>query len=285
MGNFRNSDNELLRQRLDYRGNKTHIAILMTGWIKTYRKFVEWEWFDNAEMVQLFMYLLLSANHEPQKWHGITVERGQVIIGRAAICKKLKLSPQVYRTCIERLKSTNEITSESTNKFTVITICKYADYQQEICDGNQQNNQQNNQQVTNKQPTNNQQITTNKNDKNEIIKEDKKDIGGDSAHVPEVEKEVGETIPPHGTKARGAARFVPPTVAEVAAYCAERGNAVDAGQWYNYYTSNGWKVGKNPMKDWKAAVRTWENNGYRNSNRQQNGKPTLHKRKLGSDFD
>ena len=49
-----------------------------------------------------------------------------------------------------------------------------------------------------------------------------------------------------------------PTLEEVKAYCTERGNKVDPERWFDYYTSNGWKVGKNPMKDWKAAVRTWE---------------------------
>lgn len=52
-----------------------------------------------------------------------------------------------------------------------------------------------------------------------------------------------------------------PTLEEVKAYCKERNNGVDAERWFNYYSANGWKVGKNPMKDWKAAVRTWERNG------------------------
>ena len=53
-------------------------------------------------------------------------------------------------------------------------------------------------------------------------------------------------------------RFVKPTLEEVQAYCQERNNNVDAQRWYDYYSSNGWKVGKNSMKDWKACVRTWE---------------------------
>lgn len=57
-------------------------------------------------------------------------------------------------------------------------------------------------------------------------------------------------------------RFKPPTVDEVKAYCIERQNNVDAERFIDYYTANGWKVGKNTMKDWKAAVRTWERNGY-----------------------
>lgn len=59
-----------------------------------------------------------------------------------------------------------------------------------------------------------------------------------------------------------SARFVPPSLDEVAEYCAERGQGVDPERWMNFYESNGWKVGKNSMKDWRAAVRTWEKNGF-----------------------
>jgi hypothetical protein len=52
--------------------------------------------------------------------------------------------------------------------------------------------------------------------------------------------------------------FSKPTLDEVTAYCAERGGVVDPAKWYSHYEANGWKVGKNPMVDWKAAVRTWE---------------------------
>lgn len=55
-----------------------------------------------------------------------------------------------------------------------------------------------------------------------------------------------------------APRFVRPSVDEVAEYCRERGNKVDAQQFVDFYASKGWKVGKEPMKDWKACVRTWE---------------------------
>ena len=57
-------------------------------------------------------------------------------------------------------------------------------------------------------------------------------------------------------------RFVPPSVEDVETYCKERQNNVDAQRFVDYYTSNGWHVGKNPMKDWKAAVRTWERQGW-----------------------
>jgi hypothetical protein len=53
-------------------------------------------------------------------------------------------------------------------------------------------------------------------------------------------------------------RFTPPSVLEVKEYCTERANTIDAEKFVDHYTSNGWMVGKNHMKDWKAAVRTWE---------------------------
>ena len=50
----------------------------------------------------------------------------------------------------------------------------------------------------------------------------------------------------------------PPTIDEVKAYCSERNNGVNAEKWYAHYEANGWKVGRTPMENWKAAVRTWE---------------------------
>lgn len=62
-----------------------------------------------------------------------------------------------------------------------------------------------------------------------------------------------KTAPPKASRA-----FVPPSLDEIKAYCSERRNGVDAGKWLDHYTANGWKVGRNPMKDWRASVRTWE---------------------------
>ncbi|MCI5904607.1 MAG: replisome organizer [Oscillospiraceae bacterium] len=72
-----------------------------------------------------------------------------------------------------------------------------------------------------------------------------------------------------------AKRFQPPTLEEVKAYCIERKNNVDPERFIDYYTSNGWLVGKTKMKDWKAAVRTWEKNGYSNGNKINNGTSQL----------
>ena len=70
----------------------------------------------------------------------------------------------------------------------------------------------------------------------------------------EKEKENIESV---ADKPPARSRFKPPTVDEVRAYCQEKGYTIDPERFVDYYTSNGWKVGQNSMKDWKAAVRTW----------------------------
>lgn len=62
------------------------------------------------------------------------------------------------------------------------------------------------------------------------------------------------------TKTKSYSPFIPPTVEEVQAYCRQRHNAVNPQRFVDYYTANGWMVGRNKMKDWQAAVRTWEKN-------------------------
>jgi hypothetical protein len=70
----------------------------------------------------------------------------------------------------------------------------------------------------------------------------------------------GETGNSNGETGNRQARFVPPTLAEVAAYCLDRNNGIDPEQFIAHYTSKGWKVGRAPMRDWKSAIVTWEKN-------------------------
>jgi len=137
------------------------------GWVKLYRSFTKWEWFKNPKMVQLFIYLLVSANHKDKNWQGIEIERGQILTGRKSLSENTGLSEQTIRTLLRKLQNSNEITQKSTNKYTIITLVNYGVYQQ--------TNQQPNQQLTNNQPTTNQQLTTNKNENNgKNVKNDKK---------------------------------------------------------------------------------------------------------------
>ena len=139
---------------------------MCNGWIKLHRKILDWEWFTSPSTLQLFIYLLLRANKEDKKWRGILIKRGQLVTSVATISEETKLSTQQVRTSLNRLKSTNEITSKTTNRFTLVTVCKYESYQlyEEV---EQQTKQQALQQTNNKQITNKQQqLKNNKNIRN-----------------------------------------------------------------------------------------------------------------------
>jgi hypothetical protein len=120
----------------------------MEGWIKLHRRMTKWHWYHDSNMVHLFLHLLLMANSEDGQVRGIPVKRGQYLTGRKALSDETGLSEQEVRTCLWKLSSkynpsnatnsatnnttnnaTNEITTKATKQFTIITICKYEEYQ------------------------------------------------------------------------------------------------------------------------------------------------------------
>ncbi len=137
------------------------------GWYRTYRQLDEWEWYKTPHMVHIFIHLLNKANYKDNQWEGITVKRGQLVTSLEKLSEQTGKSIQSVRTCINRLKSTGEITDKSTNKFRLITIVKYDSYQQGDEHANKQNNNQ-----TNKQATSKQQATNN----NEEVKKERIEI-------------------------------------------------------------------------------------------------------------
>lgn len=180
----------------------------MASWIKIFRELLQWEWFQKAEMVQLFIYLLLKASCADKQWQGITVKRGQLVTSNATIRQDLRLSEQQIRTCIKRLISTGEITYKSTNRYVVITICKYDKYQETGNSINEQNNEQTNNQSTDEQRAINEQSTTSKEIKNIRSKEynikdikqesgsnDQLSSASDEAQAVEPEKPKAEKLP------------------------------------------------------------------------------------------
>lgn len=129
---------------------------------------LEWEWFGDVNTQCVFIYLLLSANIEDKHWQGIEVKRGQLVTSVASIQQGIRgrrrmntISTQSVRTSLSHLKSTNEITIQTTPNYTIITINKFNDYQ-EVTN-----------KLTNDQQTTNKRLTTTKEYKKERIKEDK----------------------------------------------------------------------------------------------------------------
>ena len=195
--------------------------MLQNGFIALYRSLLSWGWHADPATGWLFVNLLLMANWEDGEWQGMIVKRGQLVTGRKALAAQTGLSERQIRTALEHLKSTNELTIKSTNKFSLITIVNYGKFQDVQSDIDQQNDQQVDQRPTSNRP--------------QLNKDNKKQ----------------QNIKPRK-------RFTPPSVDEVAAYCQERGNGVDAQRFVDFYASKGWKVGSAGMKDWHAAVRNWE---------------------------
>ncbi|NBP59751.1 MAG: hypothetical protein EBY66_03400 [Candidatus Fonsibacter lacus] len=130
----------------------------MNGWIKIHRQFINWEWFNKSEAVHLFIYLVLKANHKDGQWQGIELKAGQFVSSFGKISNDTGISLQTIRTLLKKFEKTNEINIQTTNKYSIITICKYDCYQQE--------SEEDKILITNEQQTTNEQLTTNKNDKN-----------------------------------------------------------------------------------------------------------------------
>ncbi len=132
---------------------------------------------------------------------------------------------------------------EKTNEIEVKSTSQFTIVTISKYDCYQDENDDTNKPLTNNQQATNKQLTTNKNDKKERM------------------------------------LFIVPSLQEVSGYCQERNNNVDSQKFFDFYESKGWMVGKNKMKDWKAAVRTWENKSK--LNQVEEPKELLLARKLG----
>ena len=130
-------------------------------YIKIFRKMLGWGWYGDTNTFRVFMHILLRANYEESEYRGHKIGAGECVFGRKAWAETLGLSEQEIRTAINHLKSTNEITTKSTNKFTIITVENWEFWQ--IEEGKATKKTAN--KSTNEQPTSNQRATTSKESK------------------------------------------------------------------------------------------------------------------------
>ena len=199
------------------------------GYIKLYRRMMKWGWYTDTPTKCVFLHLLFLACYEPCYFKGVHLEPGQAVSSIRQIATDTGLTVKQVRTAINHLKETQEVAQLPYGKFSVFTVNNYNDYQ---CTGTDEGKQ-------------------------------RAQEGHSEGTLPNIKKnkEVKNTPynPPQGDEGVPVSkRFVPPTPEEVNTYCRERNNGIDGSEFCDFYTSKGWKVGKNPMKDWKAAVRTWE---------------------------
>lgn len=144
------------------------------GFIKLHRKIKNWDWIDDPNTFCLFLHLLINANFEDKKWRGINIKRGEFLTSLSKLSKITGLSTQQVRTALNKLKSTQEITIQSTKLNTFIKLTNYNLYQEKNIESNTPNNTEINKVVTDEQQSSNKVATTTKEIKE--IKEDKKII-------------------------------------------------------------------------------------------------------------
>lgn len=201
------------------------------GWIKLHRKLIDWGWFKNPDIAHLFVYLILKANHKDGSWQGIQVKKGQLLTGRKRLSEETGLSEQKIRTCLSRLKSTSDITIESTSKYSLITVCNYKTYQSDNATPNHNINQNSNQQLTSTQPALNQHLTTNKNVNNN--KNEKEVLGFTLQQVENAGFRAGVSDD-------------------------------ECKIFFDHYNSQGWLKGNGlPITDLVSQITNWRNNGHK----------------------
>lgn len=195
-------------------------------YIKLSRSLMEWEWYGNINTCRLFIHMLLKANWKDGKFEGKVIPRGSFVSSLPKLAEETALTIREVRTAISHLKTTGEVTCKSHSKYTVFTVKNYGLYQT--------SDTQNDIQATGKRHSNDILTTTIE------------------------EKKEGKNIKKDNDKSLSKKSFHPPSVDDVREYCLERGNGIDAQAFVDFYESKGWMVGNNRMKDWKAAIRTWE---------------------------
>ena len=206
-------------------------------WVKLHRKLNKSDLWLSEEFTrgQAWVDLILMAAFRPGfiRLRGVRVgyDRGQLATAERFLCERWKWSRGKVRRFLDELETAQQIVQQKSNASTVITITNYESYQGGSTADSTANGTTNG---TADGPQTGQQTDQIK-ERQELkkVKKDKK-VGG----------------------------FTPPTAEQVAAYCRERKNAVPPARFIDFYETRGWKLSSGvAMKDWKAAVRTWETNG------------------------
>lgn len=197
------------------------------GWVSIHRTLLEKGWSNKPEYLALWIHLILKATHKTIEtfWNGkvFKLSEGQFITGRNALGKETGIHPSKIERILKTFEIEQQIEQQKTNTSRLITILNYAKYQ----NGEQQSGQR----VNNKRTLYNNDNNTNTN------------------------------------SIRANKKFVPPTVNELTQFIIDKSQSVPkkeapevANRIHDFYTSKGWKVGRNSMKDWKAATRNWIRN-------------------------
>ena len=192
------------------------------GWIKVYRKLMRKGYYKRSQYIHLWVHILLCASHAETEflWNG-KMEKlipGQFITGRNSLSSDTGIPPSTVEDILKLFETEHQIQQQKNNKFRLLTVLNWEDLQ-----GLQQPIRQ----LADNQPTSSRHLAdtfkNNKKNKNERNK-----------------------------------NSIPPTIEEVVEYIKSKNYSVNPNKWFNFYASKGWMIGKNKMRDWQAAIRTWE---------------------------
>lgn len=179
---------------------------------------------------EAFLDLVQKAVHEetelPVRGGTITLNRGEVFASIRYLASRWGWSKSKVEAVLKEFISMNLIGHKSDTSNSTLSIVNYDLYQKPVDDCKDES------------------------------KDTCKDANWDKDNKDKESKELNEKKTFNDVKEKRK-RFVPPTVEEVRAYCQESNYPIDAESFVNYYQSKGWMIGKSPMKDWQAAVRTW----------------------------
>lgn len=198
--------------------------MLENGYVKLYRSLLKWEWYDDVNTKVVFLHLLLTVSIEDSRWHGTVIRRGSRVSSYAVLAKETRLSVDMVRTAIKHLESTGEVTRYKYPKYTVFAINNFDKFQ------SVPRSSQGNPKVV---PGSSQQYKK--------VKED---------------KECYYAAAPSTLSCTSAAAAA--TEEEVRSYADQIGAGCDAGEFFRVMQANDWRYHGEPLRDWKAFFRAWE---------------------------
>ena len=95
---------------------------ILGGYVRLYRELTSWQWYKNPNVLRVYIHLLLNASFKDFEFEGKFFKAGEMITSRKRLSEELGISEWQVLTALDKLKSTGEITTNTTNKFTVITL-------------------------------------------------------------------------------------------------------------------------------------------------------------------
>lgn len=255
------------------------------GFIKLSRKyFTHFLWNEPREFskAEAWLDLIGSARFEASaelvNGRVIEVRRGEIPASRRFLEKRWNWGSTRVKNFIEMLVKQGMANQRQELGQTILTLCKYDFYNDSATAGKPHKNPAANRKQTAGKPQANQK----KEGKKERRKEENNPPSippGEKVlpDEPDVLKAPGKN--PDEGKEKSCAKkeirnTIPPSPEMVADYCRQRGNRISPGAFFNFYAAKGWVIGKNKMKDWQAAVRTWEDNAARDPARAPTAKPS-----------